>query len=372
MEKKDGKNKKKRAKWLWITAIFALAVFAAVLVYAVLSYRSVIYGEVNIVPNNKIDKQTVKKECSDCVRRYIDGVYVKPGEENPYPSAVIIENHPDARPQFGLAQANLVYEAEAEGGITRFLAIFAGGQNLKKIGPVRSARPYFVGWARGLSALFAHSGGSPEALAQIAQENIFDLNEFYNEKYFWRDKSKNAPHNLFTSSEKLDKYLELKNKKQGTFLSWRFKDDENREGLSSEASELSPVGGIAINFKSPEFAVKWKYDARNNDYVRYMGGQAHIDASGKDIRAKNIAIMYVKARVIDEKLRLKMEYIGTGKAFICLDGKCEEGEWRKKTDASRIRFYKKNGKEFIFNAGITWIEAVRPEINVIITPFSPQ
>ena len=363
--KQNNGDKSGRVKWLWLSAIFALAVLIAVLARAALMHGSVIHGKMDAGSSGKISERTEKKECSGCVRRYIDGVYVSPGKENPYPSAVIIENHPDARPQFGLSRANLVYEAEAEGGITRFLAVFSGGENLDKIGPVRSARPYFVGWARGLSALFAHSGGSPEALAQIAKENIFDLNEFYNEKYFWRDKSTRAPHNLFTSSEKLNEYLNLKQRKQGKFLSWRFKGgDGGREEPSSEVSKSGSAGEITIGFELPEFAVKWKYDPRNNDYVRYMGGQAHKDANGENIRAKNVAVMYVKARVVDEKLRLKMEYIGEGEALVCLDGKCEKGEWRKKTDASRVRFYEKNGEEFIFNAGATWIEAVRPEIDV--------
>lgn len=358
-------KKNKNAKWPWIAVIFVLVILSAASIYAVLNYNDIIYGGPNIAQNKKISKQAaIKEKCSGCVRRYIDGIFAEPGRENLFPAAVIIENHPDARPQFGLAQANLVYEAETEGGITRFLAVFADGRDLKKIGPVRSARPYFAGWTRGLSALFAHSGGSPEALAQIAKENIFDLNEFYNEKYFWRDKSTGAPHNLFTSSEKLNKYLELKKKKQGEFLSWRFKDGDNREKISPEASEFSSGGEITINFKLPEFAVKWRYDARNNDYIRYMGGQAHKDANGENIKAKNVAVMYVKARVIDEKLRLKMEYIGEGEAFICLDGKCEKGEWRKKTGASRVRFYKKNGEEFIFNAGATWIEVVHPKLGV--------
>ncbi|NIA18445.1 MAG: DUF3048 domain-containing protein, partial [Actinobacteria bacterium] len=261
----------------------------------------------------------------------------------------------------GLAQANLVYEAEAEGGITRFLAVFADGRDLDKIGPVRSARPYFVDWARELSALFIHVGGSPEALAKISKENIFNLNEFYQGGYFWRGNGNGAPHNVYTSSDNINKYLESKDAEDGKFLSWQFKD-------GGERKELSSTGEIAINFELPGFAVKWKYDGENNDYIRYMDGQIHKDADGNEIKAKNVVIQYVEARVIDEKLRLKMEHIGEGEALVCLDGKCEEGKWRKKTGASRTRFYKKDGKEFIFNTGATWIEAVRPEIEVIITP----
>jgi hypothetical protein len=382
-------QKNNRTKWLWTVTIFVFVVFIIVLGFIFWKYVDLFYGALNVNQTEKVVNQ--KKTCQDCVRRFIDGVYVKPGEENLHPIAVIIENHVDARPQFGLSEANLVYEAEAEGGITRYLAVYSDGENLEKIGPVRSARPYFVDWARELSALFIHCGGSPEALVKISKENIFNLNEFYQGKYFWRNKRVSAPHNIYISSDNINEYLDLKKADEGKFLSWQYKDDAVLGGRPE-------IAEIKIDFQSPDFIVKWKYDRENNEYVRYMDGRMHIDASGGEIRAKNVIIEYIKAEVIDEELRLKMQHIGEGKALVCLDGKCEEGEWRKKTAASRTRFYKKPSldkggtslpasapsatqvgeragrlwqaggfieEEFKFNAGTTWIEVVRPEYEVI-------
>lgn len=343
------------AKWLWIVTIFALLIFfiAAFFVFKRTDRHSP-------VKNVKKESNYSKEDniaCLDCVRRLIDGIYVNRGEENIFPVGIIIENQVDARPQSGLSEANLVYEAEAEGWITRFLAFYAGKADIEKIGPVRSARPYFVDWVNEFSALFAHCGGSPEALVKIKKDKIYDLNEFYNEKYFWRDNAREPPHNIYTSSEKLRKYLETKGLTEGKYFSWQFKDD-------SEAAARPDNSEITINFKLSDYIVKWKYSKESNDYARYMAGEAHKDAEGHEVKAKNIIVEFVSAEIIDDDLRLKMEHIGEGKAIVCMDGRCEEGKWQKKTPASRTQFYNVGGEEFKFNAGATWIEAVRPSYDV--------
>jgi hypothetical protein len=363
--------KNEQQKRLWLITSFVFAVFFIFSGFIFFSYKNLMYGRLNFARSDAVKREAAKNDaCLDCVRRNLDGEYVKPGEENLYPIAVIIENLLEARPQSGLSQASLVYEAEAEGNITRFLAFFDGGVNLEKIGPVRSARSYFIDWAVELSALFVHCGGSPQALAQIASENIFALNEFYQGDFFWRDKARPAPHNIYTSSENLEKYLELKGVREGKFLPWQFKDDAPMAGRPEK-------GEIEVNFPLADYVVKWQYNKENNDYTRYTAGQTHKDADGREIKARNVIIEYVGAQVIDEELRLEMEHIGSGQAIVCLDGKCEEGEWQKKSSVARTRFYKItnppldkggvggfNTEEFKLNAGATWIEVVRPEYEV--------
>ncbi|NCO79819.1 hypothetical protein CO116_00980 [Candidatus Falkowbacteria bacterium CG_4_9_14_3_um_filter_38_19] len=331
--------------------ILLLIIFTIFIIYLI-SYRSeiVILNQAN--PTNP--------EClpvaagGNCVRRLLDGVYVELGKENFQPLAVMIENHPDARPPAGLARANLVYEAEAEAGITRFLAVYASGEKIAQIGPVRSARSYFVDWVKELSALLIHCGGSPDALAKIVKDRVFDLNEFYNGNYFWRDKDRLAPHNIYTSSQKLGQYLKENKASQGNFFSWQFKDD-----LPLEERPLATE--INIFYKAPDFLVKWEYNRPSNRYQRYLAGKIHADQDGQVITAKNVVIKYVSAAVVDKDLRLKMETTGSGKAIICLDGSCQTGSWRKQTDSSRSYFYNDQMEEIKFNAGPTWIEVVRPE-----------
>jgi hypothetical protein len=227
---------------------------------------------------------------------------------------------------------------------------------------VRSVRPYFINWSQELAAPIWHCGGSPEALADIVKDNITDVNEFYQGSRFWRDANRPAPHNLFTSSENINKYLQEKDLTVSGFSSWQYKDDETLENRPATSS-------IMINYYPPGYQVVWQYDRDRNDYLRFLNGQFHKDEDGNLIRAKNVVIQYVPAQVIDEEKRLKMEVIGSGRSLVCLAGTCLAGFWQKDSQTARTRFYVKSpdnlpGPEFKFNAGTTWIEVVRPEIKV--------
>lgn len=357
-EATDSGLAKSKKFWKTICYISIIAfLFSAFIIY---NYRANLINIDN--PEAAIQKEDA---CLGCVRRLIDGVLVKKGEENIFPVAIMIDNHFDARPAFGLGEANLVYEVEAEGRITRYLAIFAGGNNIEKIGPVRSVRPYYLDWAHEFSALFIHCGGSPEALVRIAKENINDLNEFYNGSYFWRGNNM-APHNIYISSENIASYLKNKKLNEVKYLSWKFKDP--LPAPQREVEKLNEV--INIKFRDQAFEVNWKYDIIDNVYVRNLGGILHKTADGKVIKAKNVIIQFVESEIIDEELRLKINTIGTGKSIICLDGNCSEGTWTKNNLSSRTRFYYANGdkspgQEVEFNAGKTWIEIIRNEKDVI-------
>ena len=289
--------------------------------------------------------------------RLLDGVYVPAESANLVPLAVMIDNQVDARPPAGLDRASLVFEAEVEGGITRYMAVFSGDSDVDKIGPVRSARPYFLDWAHELSALYAHVGGSPEALVKIKQDNIFDINEFYNGSYFWRADDRIAPHNVFTSTANLTKYLSDKGRTEGTYFGWSYKDDAPKENRPVSAE-------ITIDNRSQAYSVSWRYDTENNDYIRYLAGEPHMTMSGDIITAKNVVIQIIPAEEIDAELRLSMDVTGEGRAAVCRDGSCEEGTWQKKSASSRTRYYDTEGNEISFDRGLTWVEAVRPERKV--------
>lgn len=366
----DSKELIKHKLWISISvSCFVLFVFLTVIAYrqAALLFRAANF-HILMEDNQKKNASTTaanlsdeaeQKICTDCVRRKIDGVIAQKEKANIFPVAAIIENHKDARPQSGLARANFVIEAEAEAGITRFLAVFADGEKLKKIGPIRSARVYYVDWAEEFAALLMHCGGSPDALVKIIKDKALSLNEFYKSGYFWRASDKLAPHNVYTSIEKINAYLADKNKSEGAYLSWNFKDDKSLP--PEEQGE-----NIKIKFKTPDFYVDWIYNKESNDYARYTAGEKHQDEDGKEIKAKNIVVQYAKAYVIDDSMRLKMSYIGGGRAIICRDGQCSKGTWNKSSSSARTRFYDLQGEEFEFNAGTTWVEVVRPERDVEI------
>ncbi len=300
------------------------------------------------------DNDKMVAHCDGCVRRELDGVWVEKGKENLPIIAVMIDNHPSARPPEGIDKAGLIYEAEVEGNYTRYMAVFSTDEGPKKIGPVRSARSYFLDWAAELGAVYGHCGGSPDALVKIAQKDLVDLNEFYNGQYFWRDQQRVAPHNVTTSWNNLEKFIKDKGIGNSDFTAWKFKEDEPNKDVASST--------IKIDFNHPDFKVKWSYDPIDNNYIRYVSGKRQITEDGEIIKAKNILIQTLPAKVVDEKLRLEMDPIGSGPAVICLDGLCQEGEWKKDGFYSRTLFYNKDNNEVELNSGQTWVEVVRPEV----------
>lgn len=346
-------GKRKRSKWLFI------GIGAAVVVAGVLGY--VIFGlNIDNGNSNADSSNTGGSSTGAFIRRVLDGVYVQSGQENIYPVAVMIENLTSSRPPSGLSQANVVYEALAEGGITRFMAVYAQPLiAIAEIGPVRSARPYYVDWAEEYQALYVHVGGSPQALAQIKSDGVHDFSQFYHAPYFWRDSNRAAPHNLYTSGEKMGLALvDQKLPTVGQYDGWKFKNDDSASSL--------PTGekSITIDFSSFSYKVEYKYDRDKNDYVRYLAGQQHQDKDGTAIRAKDVIVQKAKTQLVDSE-RLGMETVGSGEAIVFRDGQAITGTWERKTKADRTRFYDQSGQEIELNAGHIWVEVVPTDRNIV-------
>lgn len=293
------------------------------------------------------------------VRRAIDGLLVQQGHDNPLPVAVMVENLAEARPQAGLEKANLVYEALAEGGITRFLAVFAGG-TAEKIGPVRSARAYYVDWAKEYNAMYVHAGGSPDGLAEIAKLNILDVSEFSKSQYFWRDAERRkkhfaSEHTLYTSSELLARAArDLQFPESGTYASWTFADDPARE-----ARPTTPQS-IRVNFSSFSYNVEWRYDQATNRYLRFQAEQPHAMENGAQIDAKNVVVAVVPTSLIpgDAKGRLSLKTSGQGAAMIFHNGTRTDGTWTKASPEARMQLADANSAAVTLTEGTTWIEII--------------
>jgi len=306
-------------------------------------------ADVAVVTPVNIASSTATSTCSDCVRRLLDGTMVKPELAALRPFAVMIDNFPAARPQSGLSAASIVYEAPAEGGITRYLAVFAPDQAPSDIGPIRSARVYFLNWAEELGATYVHVGGSPEALDLAKSLGKSNLDQFFNSAYFWRSDSRLAPHNVLTSGTDLNRYRTDKTETGSELTAWQFKDSATSTAITAPQINIKYTNG---------YAVYWQYQADTNSYSRYLDDQAHLDASGAPIIAKNIIVHLTSFKVTDDKLRLDMSTALSGQALLCQDGACQMGLWKKNSSSSRAKYYYKSGEEFIFNAGVTWIEVI--------------
>ncbi|MCX6779946.1 MAG: DUF3048 domain-containing protein [Candidatus Magasanikbacteria bacterium] len=287
----------------------------------------------------------------------LDGLPVSSSEMvDPSVVVVMIDNHPDARPQHGLAAAKIMYEAPAEGGITRYVAVFDSSQDVAKVGPVRSARPYFIEWLKEYSGLYIHCGGSPEGLQKIITDKIFDLDEMKNGPYFWRGDEHDAPHNLYTSSENWNKVLDKKADKKKIFSNgWKFGD------LNVSTTEI--VNNLAVNFTS-DYVVDFNYDPNLKIYTRSINNKQILE-DGQPLVGQTIVVQYVKVQIVDDYGRKEINTDGSGDLRVLRDGVMIHGQWKK--EGNRTRWYDQNGTEINLKPGKTWVEVVPNDINIKIS-----
>ena len=268
--------------------------------------------------------------------------------------AIMIDNHPDARPESALSQAKIVYEAPVEGNFTRYMALFDSDQKVAQAGPVRSARLYFLDWVQEYGQpLYMHSGGSPEALQQIKQRKILDADEFTNGQYYWRNDAQVAPHNLYTSSNLWQALLT----KFGITKTWDPNNSWKFAQVVGQPFRSTITKEVSLPYAA-DYIVTWKFDSKKLDYVRYLNGEQQFDSNGKEIRAFNVLIQFVITKVLDDEGRLQLTTIGKGDARILKKGQMLVGTWNKKELEGRTRFYTKDGKEALLLPGKTWVEVV--------------
>jgi hypothetical protein len=354
VEKKFENNKKEKQKssrLFYVLSGFLFVVALALFLILILKEKAIINNTFSNEENIEIQENII---CDNCQRRLLDGKLINEGDVNSFIVATIIDNHPDARPAIGLSQAEIVYDVPAEGGINRYLAFFnIEDKNNLQIGPIRSARPYFLDIAREYQAMLIHCGGSPEALARISKEKILALNEFYNGAYFERNDNYLAPHNVVANFDDIKEYLKERNYTKSDFSSWSFKDKEVISDLDLFLASLD----INISNGQKQYEVDWSYDVEQNIYLRSLAGKKQTDDSGNQIKAENLIFQFVETEILDSALRLKIDLSSGGMAVVCLDGICKEAYWEK-DENNRTKYYFKNEEEIIFNAGQTWIHFI--------------
>lgn len=300
------------------------------------------------------------QEERDLVRRYSDGVFIEKEEQVSRLYAVMIENSAEAWPLQGLADARLVFEAPVEGAIPRFMAVYDELQALDEIGPVRSARPYYVDWVYGLDALYAHVGGSPEALDLLRQLPVKDLNEFYWGRFFWRSQKRFAPHNVYTSINDLTNAFDEREFEEPE-LALLFDYDEKEETINTVEQFIeipfSPVSSI--------YHAGWEYVPEQNQYLRYQGGEIQEEKDGQRIYASNIVVLFSDISVIDDVGRRRIRTIGKGDALLFKDGVEQEIQWEKESRDAPLRFITNDEENISLNAGSTWVEVVSDGVELI-------
>ena len=283
----------------------------------------------------------------------LTGLPVDPSVNQRPVTAVMIENSPDARPQSGLDQAGVVFEAIAEGGITRFLALFQDTQP-NYIGPVRSARPYYIQWELGFNAGYAHVGGSPEALQDIRSWGVRDLDQFYNSGAYERISNRYAPHNVYTSIAQLNQVETARGYTSSSFTGFVRKPDS--------PSKTPNATSIDMTFSGYYYNTHYDYDATTNTYKRSEGGAPHMelnkDGSQVQIAPKVLVALVMPYSHESDGYHSQYGTIGSGPMYVFEDGTVVQGTWSKSSATSQFVLTDQNNQPLKLNTGQTWVSAL--------------
>jgi hypothetical protein len=338
-----------KKQWIIISIIAGLVVIGgAVGLYFLLKEES--------KPAQQTQKEVEPPPAPTTVASNLTGIQVDPTVNDRAVTGVMIENSLDARPQSGMDQAGVLFEAIAEGGITRYLLLFQDTQP-DYIGPVRSVRPYYVQWGMGFDAAIAHVGGSADGLALVRTTK--DLDQFAGSAYFSRVSNRAAPHNVYTSMAKLNEYEAKKGYGKANYTSLPRKADA--------PSATPDARSIDFRISSANYNVHYDYDPNTNSYKRSLGGKPHTDErSGAQLSPKTVVALIMPQGSSGKYTTYGT--IGSGQMFVFQDGLVGTGTWRKDSNSSNFVLTNHKGETFGLNPGQTWFTVLGGTDRVTYTP----
>ena len=293
---------------------------------------------------------------------------------NDRPVAVIFNNLYQAMPQLGISQADIIYEIPAEGGITRMLGVFQTLKDVKTLGSVRSARPYFLEAALGHDAFLVHAGGSEDAYSNIRSwdvDNMDGVRGGNDAKIFWRDpdrkKSMGSEHSLVTSGEKIQEYIDstswTKEHPADYTYDQKFAEDGTpKDGTPAEYFEL-----YFSHYKTGRFT----YDGDSHQYKIVQYSQPYIDGNtGEQLRVNNVLVLETDVRRIsgDTEGRLKIQMTGTGEGTYFCGGSAIPIQWSKADRNSPFVYTKNDGTPLIMEQGTSYICIMDPDQSKLTIP----
>ncbi len=285
---------------------------------------------------------------------------------------IVIENHPRARPQAGLNQADIVYEFLVEGGITRFLAGYFTSMP-DKAGPIRSLRPYMVEVADQHSSPIFHIGASSDALRKAAEHDLLTIDEIANQEYYWRDEERSRPHNLYTSSSSLENAFSEQitgnpndNKKETE--DFRASDYLNTSEQESSKfwQEREKANKVSLQYWGN--MIEYVYSEQQGRYKRYLEDSPHILEDEETIKVKSLIVIYTSHEIIDDQGRLNINFSNSGRAAFFSQGRLIEGKWQNQRQNGNLKFtfFADDREEITFPPGSTWVHIVPETASVNI------
>jgi len=299
-------------------------------------------------------------------RDVITGSWINEDVASRRPIAVMINNHNKALPQSGIGQAGIIYEVPVEGGINRLMAVFHDF-NSDKIGPVRSARHYFLDLASDHDAIYVHYGKSPQALKAFDVLNAPHLEglSYLDNIMCWRDNTRFAPHNVYTNYDKLFKAWETvgyrKEVKEDFTSKFSFSEDQIE---CDNVEEF--INNIRVKYSYYQTST-FEYNKKTYMYKRFQFGKPHIDANtNEQLEFKNIIIQYTNVYNIpnDSAGRLDMNLVSSGKGLYITNGNVQDITWKKNSYSEPTLLYDSKNEQLKINKGKTWYMIVPNEIKV--------
>jgi Protein of unknown function (DUF3048) N-terminal domain/Protein of unknown function (DUF3048) C-terminal domain len=280
------------------------------------------------------------------------------GEEAPSESvlgrpalAIKVENIDEARPQSGLLEADIIWEEEAEGGITRFIAVYHC-QDATRVGPVRSARPVdppILMLFR--TPLFGYAGGVAKVEQEIAEAGVIDLNYIDAAEAYTRDPNRSAPHDLYTTTQALRR--EAGGRGRAPEALFTYEDDAPERKGTRPGREIVADWSIATD-------VVWRYRSSDGLYRRFHGEEAHVLEGGDQMAVDNVVAMMVEreeTRIVDPAGNPvpNFEVVGEGDVVVFRDGRAIRGSWERPEEEEPLRFVDRQGDDIALKPGTTWI-----------------
>ena len=339
-----------------VKVLIAILVILIIAAGAVLAYK---------IMQDK-DNQEVVAEENNVLTATIEEKEVQIFRGNDRPIAVMIDNHDDAWPQAGLQRAYMVYEIIVEGGETRLMALFKGADDVEKIGPVRSARHYFIDYAMENDAIYTHFGESPQASSDIKKYSIAEIDGISEDgTTFWRVKDKAAPHNAVTSMKNLIQSAKNKNYRMTS------SEDSVLNYVTDEVNLEDGQGAVSVTIPHSQLqTVKYEYDEENKVYERYARGKEQVDwDTDEPITVKNIIITFCDNYTLSDtenKGRQGLKNIGTFNGYYITNGKAIKIKCTKNARDEQTVYQDLNGKEIDVNDGNTFVHICPTDADVEI------
>lgn len=286
------------------------------------------------------------------IRSYLTGEMVDVSKANRRPVAVMMSNDKQALPQYGINRADVVYEAPVEGVMVRYMAIFEDYDDLERIGSVRSCRTYYTYFAREWDAIYAHYGQSTFALPYL--KNVDNINgiEGIGGKAFYRSKDKKAPHNAYTSGERLNNTIKE--------LGYRTEYDSSYEGhflFNKPNKNAAPENGFSAIKIVPGYPYNepwFEYNQNDGLYYRYQYNDKHMGNEAQ-IAVKNIILQYSPVAHYASTDYLNINVHEQSYGFFVTEGKASPVTVKKDGEFGVTHYYYNDGTEIKLNTGKTWI-----------------